>query len=123
MVPTLGKAMHKALRLRLAAHFERASLPLQVGGKKGQSTTFASHMVRSFIRLRVSVGRTCSVLFSDIAAAYYGAVRGLVIRDGSQQHFDALSKDLPVSVPDKAALQALLEEPTAMEQQHAEPWL
>ena len=58
-------------------HFLQHSLPLHLGGKPGVPVSFAAHIVRGYLRWRSRVGATACVLFADISAAFYAAVRQL----------------------------------------------
>ena len=77
LLSSLGNCLHRANMPKLAAHSNSAALDLQIGGKQGQTTHFAAHAVRSFVRKCVQLQHSCAVLLADIQAAYYGAVREL----------------------------------------------
>ena len=98
-------------------------MPLQMSGKQGQTTTFATHIVRSHIRAAVCCNATCAVIFCDISAAYYAAVRGLTAGGSCARDFASICETLPISCEDKEELRRHLDEPSAMAQDGAEPWL
>ena len=123
LLPTLGKFIHRAFRSRLAKHYHSASMPLQLGGKQGQSTTFVTHTVRSHIRAAVTNNTTCAVVFCDISSAYYAAIRGLTAGSACAKEFDVICESLPISKDDRVELQRHLSAPRVLEQDGAERWL
>ena len=123
LIPTMSKILHRTLRPRLARHFEDVSLEMQLGGRKGQSTEYATHAVRSFIRAAVASNISCAVMFADITAAYYGAVRELTTEGRGKADVEAICRTLPIAAEDKLALGEHLQLPSAMKDRDAESWL
>ena len=110
LLPSLGKAVHRTLRPRLEKHFVEHSLTFQIGGKKGQSTAFGVHAVRSFIRAKVQAGCSCAVLFADVQAAYYAAARQLAAPSDGPVDVEAVCQGLALTRDDREALCAHLRE-------------
>ena len=48
LLPTLTKAIHRSLRPRLYEHVISQSPPLLLGGRRGASAVFGSHVTRAF---------------------------------------------------------------------------
>ncbi|CAE7773963.1 unnamed protein product [Symbiodinium sp. CCMP2592] len=115
LLSTVAKTLHRAFRPALYRFFDHRSLPVQIGGKKSTTVLFGAHLSRSFLAWRASRSLSGAILFADVAAAYYNAVRGLTARD--------LNADDPAGplVPPEVATR--LEEPSALRAGGAEPWL
>ena len=77
-----AKVLHQAVRPAIREVFLESTPTLQLGGKPGQSVCFGAHMVRSFLRYNLRAKRSCFVLFTDIATAFYSVVRQLVAAQG-----------------------------------------
>ena len=49
LTSSLSKCIHRAFRPKLAAHFNAAALEIQIGGRKGQSGSYAVHACRQVV--------------------------------------------------------------------------
>ena len=123
LLPTPAKAIHKCLRPALADHFERTAVEGQLSGRKGMSVAFATHALRGFFRSRLAIGESVAVLYADVSAAYYRAVRELSSRPPGSVDLEAVCKGLNLSSEDLSALSAHLAEGSALELEAADPWL
>ena len=122
LLSSIATCFHKAVRPALAAHFAHASLPLQLSGKRATPVTFGAHMARSFVRIRSAEGRTCMVLFADIAVAYYTAVRELSTAPIGIPHWQEVFEGLNLSPDDADLLRQHLLQPPALQQDQAPAW-
>ena len=80
LLSTIAKAMHKALRPKLYAHVDCKAPATLLGGRKGASVVFGSHLVKSFCRWQLAEKRSFAVIFADVASAYYCSIRELTAR-------------------------------------------
>ena len=119
---TISKYLHKALRPTISSHFQQHALPLQLGGRIGTPVAFAAHIVRAFLRWQAQLGLSCEVLFADISAAFYAAVRQLAA-PVELRSFADVSTGLALEPGDVEALRAHLSEPNALEADGASEWL
>ena len=122
MVATFAKYLHQALRPSIRDHFQVHSLPLQLGGRPGTPVTCAAHLVRSFLRWQSLQGASCCVLFSDISAAFYAAVRQLAA-PVPLSDFQQLCAGLALSQGDLDGLREHVNGPSALAQDGASEWL
>ena len=122
LLSCIAKCFHKATRPALATHFAGTSLLLQLSGKKGVPVTFGAHLIRTFIRVRAAAGRSCMVLFADIAAAYYSAVRELSTSPVGQSRLDAILDGLHLHPEDEQLLREHISQPPALVQDQAPRW-
>ena len=81
LASNVAKCMHQALRPTISRLFVGSTPPLQIGGKPGGNVVFGAHLTRSFLRWQYQQKRTCFILFTDIASAFYSVVRQLVAKD------------------------------------------
>ena len=123
LLPCHAKILHKALRPAIAQHYEHTALPFQLGGRKGMTTTFASHAVRGFVRGQLLQGRSVAILYADIAAAYYASVRELTAASSDKLDFDAVCSGLKLDPADLASLRAHIATGSALDLDGADPWL
>ncbi|CAE7562302.1 unnamed protein product [Symbiodinium sp. CCMP2592] len=118
LLPTLAKFLHKAFRPGLYEVFSSNAAPAQLGGLKRTSVVLGSHLTRAFQRFCANAGTTSIVLFADDASAYYSAVRALTARkqgSGRSEH-----SSCPAG---REHLEEALQQPTAMTQARASPWI
>ena len=80
----LAKVMHRALRHLLVDKLDSIAHPLVFGGRAGQSSCFGAVLARSFVRYAKSAGVSASIVFCDLASAYYGVIRELLVGSDSQ---------------------------------------
>ena len=123
LLSTLCKAIHRAFRPSIQAHFETTASPLQIGGRRGGSVVFGSHAMRLFMRLRAAEGLPSVVLFADVSAAYYSTVRSLASRMPKEEPSESAEPDWPAQVCAELSVEAQLLQPSAMASSGASPWL
>ena len=123
LLPTQAKALHKCLRPTLAEHFERTAVQGQLSGRKGMTATFASHAMRGFFRSRLAMGESVAIVYADVSAAYYHAVRQLSSQAGQAFDLRAICKGLDILPEDFEALRRHIDAGSAMDFECAEPWL
>ena len=128
LLPCFAKILHQAVRPSMRDLFQASTPPLQIGGKPGQSVCFGAHLVRAFLRHNACLKRSCFVLFTDIATAFYAVVRQLIAaRQTDSAASPALSEDicqgLGLSAEDIAQLRWHAQQPSSMRQAGASPWL
>ena len=123
LLPTPAKALHKCLRPGLATHFERTAVPGQLSGRKGKTATFASHAMRGFFRSRLALGESVAVVYADVSAAYYRAVRQLSSKADGPIDLASICKGLDIAPDDLAALQRHIQMGSALDFECADPWL
>ncbi|CAE7277725.1 unnamed protein product [Symbiodinium sp. CCMP2592] len=117
LLSVVAKALHRALRPAISRHFEAVAHPLQLGGRRGASVIFGSHLVRSFLRHRNTCKLSTVIVFSDVAAAYYRTERALTAQE--------LNSQLPAipAASTELDLEFQLAQPGALAQQGASSWL
>ncbi|CAE7243636.1 unnamed protein product [Symbiodinium sp. CCMP2592] len=115
LLSTVAKTLHRAFRPALYRFFDNRSLPVQIGGKKSTSVLFGAHLSRSFLSWRASLSMSGAILFADVAAAYYSAVRALTARDPTDT--------TEAANPQPPELQDQLAAPSALRAGGAGPWL
>ena len=116
LLSVLAKTLHRAFRPALYNFFQRTALPTQMGGKKNTTVLFGSHISRAYGAWCASQATSTVILFADVSAAYYSAVRSLTARR------DAGPEGDPVPHPDPT-VQAQLDEPSALSKGGATDWL
>ena len=126
LMNTWAKTLHQSVRPLIRDVFEQTAPALQIGGRSGCSVTFGSHILRGVYRCAHRDTVPAFVLFADISAAFYSALVQLVAHspdttspDGLQAALQGLT--LPREVVDD--LHGLLQEPSALAQTLASPWL
>ena len=123
-----AKILHQAVRPAIREVFLESTPTLQLGGKPGQSVCFGAHMVRSFLRYNLRAKRSCFVLFTDIATAFYSVVRQLVAAQGDSGSQgstlpDAVYKGMKLSAGELARLQEHVAQPSSLRRVGASRWL
>ena len=83
LLPTLTKVIHRSFRPRLYEHVVAHAPPLLLGGRKGASAVFGSHITRAFAQWCSDQRQPACILYADVASAYYNSVRDL-----TAQRFD-----------------------------------
>ena len=126
LMNTWAKTLHQAVRPLIRDVFEQSAPALQLGGRSGCSVTFGSHILRGLFRCAHRDNTPAFVLFADISAAFYSALVQLVAHSPSTTSTDGLRTalqglSLPGDVVDE--LRTLLQEPSALAQSSASPWL
>ena len=92
LLSAFAKACHKSLRPPLKCLYEQHAPSFQIGGRRGCSVTFGSHLVRGVQRWACARGLTAFTIFADIASAFYGAITQVVAASGGQPSPDALQR-------------------------------
>ncbi|CAE7861943.1 unnamed protein product, partial [Symbiodinium necroappetens] len=125
LIPNFAKALHQTLRPQIRDLYVQAAPDLQLGGKPQKSVVFGSHICRTFLRWTASTSTPSFVLFADISAAFYSAIRPLIAsstagksREEAAGHL--LNADLPDS--DVHAILQHMQEPTAFTAAGATQW-
>ena len=99
LLPTLTKVIHRSFRPRLYDHVMTHAPPLLLGGRKGASAVFGSHLTRAFVQWCSAHKQPACVLYADVASAYYNSVRDLTAQrlDVAGNPVDSLAEaNLPV---------------------------
>ena len=85
LLSNVGKVLRAASRSTVNAPYQQSSDSMQLGGKPSQQAIFGSQTVRSFISVAKAKGFSAAILFCDIAAAFYKALRevafGATVKD------------------------------------------
>ena len=116
LLSVVAKTFHRAFRPAIYRFFDQHSLPIQLGGKKNATVLYGSHISRAYGKWCAAKAVSTVILFADVSAAYYSAVRALTARregeDGVRppQHQDP-------------EVQKQLEKPSALSQGYASQWL
>ena len=114
LLSNVAKTLHRAFRPAIYRFFSDTSLPVQIGGKKQTTVLFGSHISRAYGRWCAQTSMSTIILFADVAAAYYSAVRALTARSHA-------NPDEVTEAP--AAVQPQLAKPSALAAGGATPWL
>ena len=126
LMGTWAKAFHQSVRPGIRRVFEAAAPSLQIGGKKGCSTIYGSHIVRTLARRASLAGTSCYTLFADISAAFYTALLQFVAQVGHNATPSSLAHALEgLNLPSEAIseMNVLLREPSALSAVGASEWL
>ena len=75
---SVGKAIHGAFRRRCSTLLDRASMPLQIGGRRGFPVQMAMHAARLFQASSLRAGKSCALVFVDLCEAFHRVARPLV---------------------------------------------
>ena len=122
LLSTLSKYFHRALRPSISRHFLHNSLPLHLGGKPNVPVSYAAHLIRGYLRWKARTGCTACVLFADISAAFYAAVRQLAVPVDAPS-FEVVCRGLQLQPGDLEELRSNMAEPCALASEGASPWL
>ena len=117
-----GKALHRTLRSTQATVFETYLQSQQLGGRRAMPVTYGLHLARAFQRQAKGRGRSCAVIFLDLKEAFYRIFRPLCM-SGSYTDESLAQLLAKLNMPPDAlhVLQALLQEPPALEQAGLSP--
>ena len=75
LLTTCGKLYHALLRQMLIEWTTSMKVPAQMGGFRGQQTSFATHLLRTFCNLAAQAKMSFGVLFFDVKAAFHNMIR------------------------------------------------
>ena len=117
LLSSVAKTLHRAFRPAIYRFFSDTALPVQLGGKRQTTVLFGSHISRSYGRWCARNSMSTIVLFADVAAAYYSAVRSLTARQGDNSAIFHEEEQVP------EAVRTQLARPSAMAAGGAAPWL
>ena len=123
LLPTLTKVIHRAYRPRIYEHVLHHAPPLLLGGRKGASAVFGSHVIRLFCRWAAACQRPACVLFADVASAYYNSIRDLTARRIDDQGRPVSTHAHPDGIEPHEGLASALQGPSAFEASGATAWL
>ena len=126
LTPSWSKTFHQSLRPAIRAVFEQSAPSMQIGGRRGCSVTYGSHVLRACQRYAVQNGHSCFVLFADISAAFYSALVQFIAQAGTSATQQSLTQALEgLACPPEvhAELRHMLAEPSVLTQLQASPWL
>ena len=116
LLSVVAKTFHRAFRPAIYRFFEQHSTPIQLGGKKNATVLFGSHISRAYGKWCAANSVSTAILYADVSAAYYSAVRALTARrDGADRHASSCHPNPEV--------QQQLEKPSALSQGGATEWL
>ena len=116
LLSVVAKTFHRAFRPAIYRFFEQHSMPIQLGGKKNATVLFGSHISRAYGKWCAANSVSTAILYADVSAAYYSAVRALTARR------DCADKHASFRHPDPE-VQLQLEKPSALSQGGATEWL
>ena len=80
----IGKVLRSAGRPLIAKPFVESSDHMQLGGKPGIPVQFGCQAVRAFQDIARAKKMSCSLIFADVQAAYYKALRELAVGSNDQ---------------------------------------
>ena len=126
LMNTWAKTLHQSVRPLIRDVFEQTAPALQIGGRSGCSVTFGSHILRGVFRCAHQNSVPAFVLFADISAAFYSALVQLVAHSPATTSTEGLQTALQgLALPDDVVdeLRELLQQPSALSQSSASPWL
>ena len=116
LLSILAKTLHRAFRPALYTFFQQTALPTQIGGKKSTTVLFGSHISRAYGVWCASQKTSTIVLFVDVSAAYYSAVRSLTARRDERSTRDQ-------TFPPDPDVQEQMAAPSALSKGGATGWL
>ncbi|CAE7939811.1 unnamed protein product, partial [Symbiodinium sp. KB8] len=91
--------------------------------KPGGNVVFGAHLTRSFLRWQAAKKKSCFILFTDIASAFYSVVRQLVASGGMSSGSGLSLEGLNLPPEDIAALLEHAAQPSAVAEAGATSWL
>ena len=122
LLPTLTKVIHRSFRPRLYDHVMTHAPPLLLGGRKGASAVFGSHLTRAFVQWCSVHKQPACILYADVASAYYNSVRDLTAQrlDVAGNPVDSLAE---ANISVGADVADALASGSAFRSEGASPWL
>ncbi|CAE7489937.1 unnamed protein product, partial [Symbiodinium necroappetens] len=122
LLPTLTKVIHRSFRPRLYKHVVTHAPPLLLGGRKGASAVFGSHLTRAFAQWCSEQKQPACILYADVASAYYNSVRDLTAQrlDVDGRPVDSLAI---ANLPADDNVADTLASGSAFRSKGASPWL
>ena len=110
LLSSIGKVMRASMRHIINEPYLKHSDTLQLAGKPGQTVVFGAQTVRHFLKYHQTINQSAGVVFCDIAAAFYQAIRELALGvDSSDLGIATLVKRLGLPPEIMPALHAALE--------------
>ena len=97
----LAKVVQKCIRHLLSEKLDKTAHPLVFGGRSGCSAVFGSFLSRAFVRVTRARHVSASLVFCDLASAYYRVIRELLAgRDSSSPSVKELCAGLSLADAD-----------------------
>ncbi|OLQ10485.1 hypothetical protein AK812_SmicGene5799 [Symbiodinium microadriaticum] len=123
LLPAITKILHRSFRPKLYYHVMEHSPPILLGGRRGATAVFGSHLTRAFQFWCVAPKQPSCILFADVASAYYNSIRELTARRSDKQGESAhcLTTDQRAQVGSEVT--AEIENGSAFRASGASPWL
>ena len=84
LMNVFGKALRSACRNIVNDPYAKNTADLQLGGKPSSQVLYGSQAVRHFLAWGRATSKTTAVIFCDVAAAYYRALRELTLGFGTE---------------------------------------
>ena len=114
----LGKALHRALRMKSAPLYEKFLQAQQTEGRRKIPVQLPLHQARAFVRSARDTGKSSAVLYLDLKEAFYRIVREAPLGGEVSDEFIGLLAMKLINLPDDSLhqLHAFLSEPTALQQ-------
>ena len=116
LLSVIAKTFHRAFRPAIYRFFAQHSLPIQLGGKKSATVLYGSHISRAYGKWCASQAMSTVILFADVSAAYYSAVRALTARRDEDEGAAQCRHQDP-------EVQLQLDKPSALSRGDASEWL
>ena len=122
LLPAITKILHRSFRPKLYYHVMEHSPPILLGGRRGATAVFGSHLTRAFQFWCVARKQPSCILFADVASACY-SIRELTARRSDKQGESAhcLTTDQRAQVGSEVA--AEIANGSAFRASGASPWL
>ena len=79
LLSTMGKIVRASMRRKIIGPYIDNTDSLQLGGKPCQQVLFGSQSVRCFMAWQKQQGSSAAVIFCDVAAAFYAALRQVAV--------------------------------------------
>lgn len=74
-----AKACAKVIRWRFVSTLQAIAGQMQRGALPGGGMEFSAHIVRAFMASKTKEGRSSAAVFTDLKAAFYTAIPGVVL--------------------------------------------
>ena len=105
-----SKVVHRAFRGAAVSHWQRHSLPNQIGGRAGCSATFGHLISRAVLYYAKCRGWSAGLIFLDLTSAYYAVIRETLVGGClSERPLTELTDALGLDVADLQHLRHLID--------------
>ena len=115
--PAISKALQKSMRKLAMMAYEEDALDFQIGGRKSFSALFGSLATRSLLRMAKREKQSCSIVYVDLAAAYYASVWELIFGWSDNVSLEEITASLHVTPDDLQCLAALVREAPVLQKE------